>query len=556
MAFAHHRTLLDVPGAPPERAPSPTAERAAAALMAFPAGVQASAVAGFALGRALSAWDLLAGLVASALVSAGGARRRGAATLLGCLAVLAAATAAAPLRYDTSYDGQSYHQQAVIALARGWNPVRSARAPATFETAPFVTHMAKGAWVVEAAVYRLTHRLETGKMLHLVLATAALLAVWAALRATPGLPPMAAAAAALLAAVTPVVAVQAFTFYVDGLVASSFTVLLALGALVAARGATWPRRAGMAAATLVLVNAKLTGVPYAALLWLAAALAAGALRGGRAGLHVATAGAVALVAALLVGYSPYVTNTVLEGHPFHPAAGPRSHDLVRDSRPPSFARMGRAERLARSLLAVSSPDASRDAQLKVPFTIVGDEATKFHAPDVRLGGFGPLFSGALLAAAGAVLLASRRTAVRAVAVSVALLATVLVTAEGWWARFAPQLWLLPLALALAPLACPRRRAARWAGTLVLVVLAADAGLVIANNASRNRGLQREVRQQLARLAAAPEPVPVWLGFNEAASVRLDEAGVRWRAVARLPCAAPEPLAGTVSAQVCPPAPRR
>jgi hypothetical protein len=546
------------PDSPAAAGVAPAPLLGAVALLAFGAAVHASAVTGFAMGRAVSAADLLAGVAAMAIVCALGSARstagavRAAALLGGCVAVLAASGLLALLRFDTSPDGQGYHQQAVIALARGWNPVLDPGAHLGFWAEEYIGQSAKGAWTVGAAVYRLCGRLEAAKLLALALPATAGLAAFSALRAA-GLARVAAAVGALLAAWTPISSVQAFTFYVDGQLASALTAFAAFAFLAVTARSRWAL-VGLVAATVVLVEVKLTGVPYAVVLWIATAAATAVRDGAGRAARVALLGAATIAVAVGgLGWSPYVTNTLREGHPFHPAAGPRKLDIAATDRPAKFARMNRVERLARSVFSASAADVSDGGRLKAPFTIVGDEATKFHQPDVRLGGFGPLFSGALLLSAAAAPFAARRNAAVAGAIAAALLASALVTDEAWWARFAPQLWLVPLCLALAPLAAPRRRGALIAAGLALAALAADDALVWVNNINRNRHVQRELRAQLARLAAAPAPVPVRLGLNEAAAVRLDEAGVRWRAVASLPCPERRRLVGTYTAEVCEPA---
>jgi hypothetical protein len=213
--------------------------------------------------------------------------------------------------------------------------------------------------------------------------------------------------------------------------------------------------------------------------------------------------------------------------------------------------MSRGERLFRSVFSPSSTDEPDGRpRLKVPFTVAGDEATKFHAPDVRVGGLGPFFGGALLLAALAALLAARSPGARAaVLTAVGILGTVLITSEGWWARLAPQLWLVPVVLALPGLA-DRRWPARAAAVLVAVDLAANVALVGANQFARNRTVQAAVRAQLADLRLHG-PVDVDLGPQVAVGERLTEAGVRWQASRTLPCSAPVPLAGTSVGRVCP-----
>ncbi len=567
------------------------ASRAAVAIVTLPALALLAATAGFALGKPVGAWCLFVGALGSCAVALGRLRPSAEAAALdrveagdgiawslgtkevrgearresrresiaGGVALLIAAGAwggaflAAGTRRDVTWDGQTYHQEAVIELARGWNPLRAYAAPATFTSHDFVTNMAKGSWTVAAAIDRLGGGLERAKLQGLALGAAAFLAVLAALLALTSLSAGAAAACALLAALNPVAVCQAFSFYVDGQVGALLTAFLALAGLLVLRGGLVPLL-GMVAATIVLASVKLTGVPYAVLAWAIAAAAALLAWDRRAGAALGLVGAAAVALSVLgPGWNPYVTNTLHFGHPFYPVAGPRGQDIVRTSRPEAFAGMTRFGRLGRSIFAVSASRIESGWQLKVPFTLMGDEATKFHAPDVRLGGFGPFFSGALVLSIAAVALARRRAAAVALLLAAAILATVLVTAEGWWARFAPQLWLVPLVLALAPLSTPGRRGARWIGAAVLLALAVNVGVVGVSHFTRNDWEQRALERQLDRMRAAREPVRVELDRFEAVGVRLTEAGVRWTQVrGPMPCPDPEELVGSFSVRFCPP----
>lgn len=58
--------------------------------------------------------------------------------------------------FDTSFDGEDYHQTAVISLARGWNPFVQDTIPLdTKEGVPFVLGYPKLLWNMQAAIYKL-----------------------------------------------------------------------------------------------------------------------------------------------------------------------------------------------------------------------------------------------------------------------------------------------------------------------------------------------------------------------------------------------------------------
>ncbi len=58
--------------------------------------------------------------------------------------------------FDSSYDGQSYHQSAVIELSNGWNPwYQSALPVKLIEAEPFVIGYPKALWILQSSIYKL-----------------------------------------------------------------------------------------------------------------------------------------------------------------------------------------------------------------------------------------------------------------------------------------------------------------------------------------------------------------------------------------------------------------
>jgi hypothetical protein len=533
---------------------------AAAGLLALAAATEVAAALGFALGRPVSPWALVAGAAGAAATTLLAARGAGRRAPLAASAIVVAAALAGPIAarrvYDVSWDGQTYHQLGVLRLAEGWNPVAGPLPVPPDSSAYFVNHYAKGAWLRAAVAYQATGDLEAAKGWTIVLLAAAGLAAAAALLAIPPLHAGWAAAGGALAAANPVLTAQLLTSYVDGQLGAVLTAWAALALLALLRGAGVAALAGLAACALLAPGLKFTGAVYAVPFGLLAALAASRWR-PRAAPAIALACAAGVAAGVAgVGWNPYFTNWRTRGHPFYPLAGPEAIDIIPGQIDAGFLARSPLRRLAISTFAASYNQREGAPVLKWPFQVLDGETSPFRWPDVRFGGFGPLFSGGLLlaaAAAAAGLLARSRPAALAALAAAALLAAALLNPHAWWARYAPQLWLVPLALALAG-ALARRRAAAVLAAAALAVLAADAALV-ATNALRRAGKRSDVlRAQLASLAREPGPVAIRLGAFEAQRVRLRAAGVRFVEVERLPCLAPETIESS-SIEVCRPGAR-
>ena len=453
---------------------------------------------------------------------------------------LAAALAAGHVLLDFSYDGQAYHQSAIRQLVAGWNPVVRDLRPDETTHGLWLNHYVRAVELASAAVMASSGSLEAGKGLGMTLAVAATLFGAFALRGA-GARRGPALAAAAIASANPIVLSQLATFYVDGQLALVFACALALG-LSALRGyaRTAPLLLGVALA--LLANVKFTATVYAVLL-LAGYVVACARSGVRWRCRAAWAtAAVAVTAAIAIGWQPLFINAARHGHLFYPVAGQSHVDGLSGQTPP-FRYRDPWRRLVES--TVSESNAARTTPSpKLPFVVRPGELAAMGHPDVRIGGFGPLFALAvLLCAIGLATLpwsGGSRSARAALLVAAGVLATALVNPGAWWARFVPQLW---IATALGSVAlAASRRVTRWLGVAALVVLGVDALLVATSVARHQVGTHLAAAQQARELARRHADIELPRGEMESLDLRLARAGLHARYVPG--CSPTRPLVGT------------
>ena len=124
--------------------------------------------------------------------------------------------------YDISWDGQTYHAEAIAQLANGWNPFFEApRGGPAFShsgvyASPFyLIFSSKGAWICAAALYKFSGSFESGKAFHLMLILACFLFSFAALSTFRGIKWQWLLILSFLIAFNPVSVCQMFTYYVD-----------------------------------------------------------------------------------------------------------------------------------------------------------------------------------------------------------------------------------------------------------------------------------------------------------------------------------------------------
>ena len=557
MQLATVMTIADHPGGTTTKWDGPLLWITLPVLL-FPSIVLLQATVLFALGVAIGPWSAPLAMVATlALLIGLGGREVGyplaAMKSLIAPAIIVLCGAVAALFYDFSGDGQEYHQPAVLALARGWNPFVahhledwSQQWAASVTGELFVDHYTKGAWIVAAAIYSSTGWFEAAKLFNLAYPIACFCAAASFLAGFDRWPKGFRYLVSALIAANPVTIYQLPSYFVDGQVAalSTIVIIAALGYRYHG-GIAWLLVFNLAG--LILINVKFTGLVYFGVV---AAILAVMLWSTRRDIrrYVVTTAITATLGIGLIGYQPYVTNLVEHRNPFYPVIDhPKGGNITVGHAAPAFRERNRFEKLARSLFSHSGN--SYEGVLpgpKIPFLVRKEEMYIFSTTNVGLGGFGPLFSGALvLSVVGALALMwakGDRTASR-IGGSILLfaLASASINPEMWWARYAPQIWLLPFA-ALLPMHAQGHLWSRTAAWVLAAVLLANLGAIATYNWTINLTKAGQFRQSLTELRRLGTEGSLEVTFPREFELsyrqRFEEAGIRFRAAAPARCARP------------------
>lgn len=438
---------------------------------------------------------------------------------------------------DTSWDGQAYHLRAVVALSDGWNPVWGH--PLRHFLVDFLP---KSAWVVESLVFLGTGSLEAAKGVHITMIIGAF-ALWYAGASSFGMGRRWAVVCSFLIAANPIAINQCLTFYVDGLVASTFSVVLAAALLWwLTSDRVW--LALVALGLAFLANLKFNGLGLAGLFVLAA------LRWVRfkAPLRLASfmaALAAAVAFAGIQGINPYLTNAHLHGHPLYPLMGGVSAPRIEliYFKNAEFLAQAPPLRLLHSIAARATNDSEGWPRLKTPFTFDVEELAVFTEVDNRIAGWGPLFGGCVLLSVIVMMVCWRQPGASLHAMIQGLIwASVLPAEQSFLARYSPHLWLVP-ALTLLLVA---RTESRWrhllggalALTMALNVILASVpalGAAVVRDAAARRQLEAMAVSSLAG------ELPVHLGLFGGLQRRLTDAGIAYRLSDHLECPQPAEL---------------
>ncbi|MEA2001585.1 MAG: hypothetical protein U9N84_06835, partial [Actinomycetota bacterium] len=228
--------------------------------------------------------------------------------------------------YDTSWDGRTYHSEGIIALSEGWNPFEDPD-PGSFGDGNLVRSFPKASWLAAGSLYDLTGSIEVGKSINVLVLAGSFLLVLALLTRLDVRPSVAWAGSAIAAA-NPIWVTQSLTNYVDGQTASLLLAAIAAGLWILlfdrARVATW----SLGLSLLLLINLKFSGIYYAGLVLMAMTVVLiWQRRWDDFKRFFVTQGAVVIVAVGVIGFNPYVQNTLDFGNPFYPMYGEDSIDF-------------------------------------------------------------------------------------------------------------------------------------------------------------------------------------------------------------------------------------
>lgn len=450
---------------------------------------------------------------------------------------------------DFTCDGQGYHGTGILQLLEGWNPIREpghAEAPQALQREVMI-HYAKGPWIAAAALSALVGKVEAGKATMLLLMAACFfLALHAGLKYSQlGRAKLFVLSA--IVALNPISLNQCLSFYVDGQLAALFTcMVLSSCLLLGERGAA---HIALTILTIVLlINVKLTALVYVAVFGIAFAIGVCALKKFDVLRSLAAAYTIGILLGLAVGYNPYVTNFRETGNPFFPFTLDRTkhgteENFVVHQMPTTFRGRNRIDTFWRSVFGRCWNDYDDSSltftggPLKIPFTVGADELRWFETVDVRICGWGPLTSGVLLFALVTFFVGTKgdpREQRRAVGVlTLCILATIFAMPHPWYARYVPQLWLLPV-MAVAALLLSRKKLPNILGGILIALMIANLLLVSVPCFRTSFVATRLLHSQLKWLASQDRTYSVAFGDYVFNRRRFQEFGIRYRSVEILP----------------------
>jgi len=357
--------------------------------------------------------------------------------------------------FDLSYDGMCYHQEAIVRLAKeGWNPFYGDTNHLLLD------HYSKGPWLYSAVLYNTFGNIEFGKSYHILYLVAAFMLLYSSLLKVQTLTVNRARILSIITVFSIPVITQSLTFYVDGFIGTSYLVILTLTSLLISRQNKYLWYT-LIAAILSGINIKFTGLVYTVVILFFGFSYILLIKKDYKLLkkYILICSITGLIGTFFLGFNPYYTNIRDHGHPFYPVAGkdkiPR---IIKNHTPTNFVGKNRVYKLFYSLYATTSRPTfykKTYANLKIPFTIINEDFKSYASLDNTTSGFGIFFSGVLSLTillgiiTGIRLHKNQRKAFYSYTFILGtIIASILINPESWWARFAPQVWFIPIAIIL------------------------------------------------------------------------------------------------------------
>lgn len=388
---------------------------------------------------------------------------------------------AATKMYDGTPDGNTYHKLSVGALKNGWNPVYESVGDFNkAEGNPFNVykdnvnvnwsdHYARGTETFGAVVYAFSGNIETGKMFNLLWVYIGIFIIFGLLKQM-NLNNWKSLLISVILAINPIIIVQLPNYYLDGVLAISLFIIILCCLLQFKAQSKNEQKINyliLAMAIIWCCNTKFTGLAFAAVfcgmyylyrhiknfikdkdnfkqIFIKDTI-----------FYIATV----IVALVIVGGSTYTKNLIDHGNPLYPLYGKDHVDnMVMMEIPKSLQKEDRLTIFLTSIFAKgenvspSYSDEGNEPELKLPLTFTQEELDNYSIPDIRMGGFGPLFSAIfILGIIGTILIIveyiRKKDWNKLIPYSLTLIlimALILFLDGGYWARYIPYFYLVPI----------------------------------------------------------------------------------------------------------------
>jgi len=389
--------------------------------------------------------------------------------------------------WDYSWDGRLYHQQAIILLSEGWNPVFEKPVSEFFTLSIWVEHYPKFAEIVSANFVVLFNNLQIGKVVNYLFGVNVFCLAFYTFSRFKNSKILYNLIFAVLMVLNPVVICQTGSYYTDLLVYYLFLQIIFLIILREKNCISEKMFVLFQVMNVVMLcNIKLGGLFYTIILLLGYLFYSLIDKKVE---NVKSVGKIALFSMLLIllsGINPYFTNINQGLHILHPLAGEAKRDIMTINMPQCFINKNPLYKLYFSTFSKNT-DSQYEKIEKIPvsFSFSLHELNEYNLADKKISGFGYLWGNiVLLTLIFAILAVKTKPEDKKLSVFVVgiTLASVLINPESWWARYVPQFWAVPLFILFWTLTDKNLKTLMKAfAFFIIILLALNSLLVLRDN---------------------------------------------------------------------------
>lgn len=383
--------------------------------------------------------------------------------------------------YDSSWDGRTYHQEIIILLINGWNPIFEKPSSLDFYPSIWCEHYPKCAEILSANFITIFKNIESGKIINFLFSCSIFLLSFFTFNKFKNSNWLLSLIMSILIILNPVAICQIKTYYVDLLVYYLFVSILFSIILKEKNFINNKLFSFLLILEIpILCNIKLGGIFYSILLILSYYVY---LLINKNYKDIKLLNIITLLSTLLIlisGINPYYTNIKQGYNVIYPLVGEDKIDIIKNQSPQSFEHKNSIYKLFVSTFSNSKNilyDTIEQPRIKIPFSILNQDI--LCIPDMRIAGFGYFWGGILLLLIPFVILFKnpKENSLYYYIMSILWL-SILINPQSWWARYAPQFWLIPIFIIFRKLLNNKRKKTLTCYAFILIMLLFINSLII------------------------------------------------------------------------------
>ncbi|KAA6339686.1 hypothetical protein EZS27_012394 [termite gut metagenome] len=422
--------------------------------------------------------------------------------------------------YDYSFDGQWYHQEIIITLSNGWNPIYQHHSMTTnVSAAIWVDHYLKGLETIWASIFCMTGNIESGKSINFLMAEASFCLFYAMIcERFPSIASKKRTYMCLFFNFCPVVAAQWLTYYIDW---SMYVLLLSfVSVLLLPMVQNSNYRYLLIGMIIFLASAIkwnfLFWIGFAVIIYMTILLAKKQYLIFR---KMFFTGIISLILGVgLAGFNSYITNVIDHSTPFYPLTGNDKVDIMISQLSPSLREKNHIAQVFISLFSYPANDTEKQTKYIFFFDIKEFlySIMKTSTPtSTRISGFGAFFSSILILSVIIYLFTKIKDKQQRIFFGIiisALLGGLFILPSGWWARYVPFFWAMPLVMLLySELVVDVSHWIMWLRRIVYVFIVFNLSLAIVSPIVYSLYNKIKVHSVVSQLATAEGEVELNFG---------------------------------------------